>query len=70
MKKKLGIIFTERSNKGKTLLTIYETKDADSLKIYYDLSGKNFPKEFKVPKGTPLHLVDYRRQKDKLPVLK
>ena len=52
-------------NKGKTLLAIYEMKDADSLQICYDLSGRNFPKEFKAPKGTQLHLVDYRRQKEK-----
>ena len=40
-------------------------KDADSLQICYDLSGREFPKEFKAPKGTQRYLVDYRRPKEK-----
>ncbi|SVC69361.1 uncharacterized protein METZ01_LOCUS322215, partial [marine metagenome] len=53
---------------------IYEMKDGDSLRICYDLSGKEFPKEFpkefKAPKGTQLYLVDYRRQEEKSPAPK
>ena len=45
-------------------------KDGDSLRICHDLSGKEFPKEFKAPKGTQLYLVDYRRQEEKSPAPK
>ncbi len=37
---------------------------ADSMRICYDLSGAEFPKEFKAPKGTRLYLAGYRRQKE------
>jgi uncharacterized protein (TIGR03067 family) len=62
--KRLTIKSTDGPNRGKTFLAIYEMKDADSLRICYDLSGTDFPKEFKAPKGTQLYLVGYRRQKD------
>lgn len=63
--KRMTIKSTEGPNRGKTLLATYEMKNADSLQICYDLSGKKFPKEFKAPKGTQLHLVEYRRQEEK-----
>jgi uncharacterized protein (TIGR03067 family) len=53
---------TEGPNKGQTFLAIYEMKDAGSLRVCYDLSGTDFPKEFKAPKGTRLYLVGYRRR--------
>ena len=34
-----------------------------SMRVCYDLSGTDFPKDFKAPKGTQLYLVGYRRQK-------
>jgi uncharacterized protein (TIGR03067 family) len=58
---RMTIKSTEGANKGKTFLAIYEMKDAGSLRVCYDLSGTEFPKEFKAPKGTPLYLVGYRR---------
>jgi uncharacterized protein (TIGR03067 family) len=61
--KRITIKSTEGANKGKTFLAIYEMKNADSMRVCYDLSGTDFPKEFKAPKGTQLYLVGYRRQK-------
>jgi hypothetical protein len=52
----------EGPNKGKTFLAIFEMKDAVSMRVCYDLSGKSFPAEFKAPTGTSLYLVGYRRQ--------
>lgn len=49
-------------NKGKTFLAIYEIKGANAMRVCYDLSGNEFPKEFKAPKDTELYLVGYRRQ--------
>lgn len=60
--KRMTIKSTSGPNKGKTFLAIYEMKDANSMRVCYDLSGKDFPKEFKAPKGTELYLVGYRRQ--------
>jgi uncharacterized protein (TIGR03067 family) len=62
--KRMTIKGTDGPNRGKTILAIYEMKDAVSMRVCYDLSGKEFPKEFKAPKGTPLYLVGYRRQKE------
>lgn len=62
--KRMTIKSTEGPNAGKTFLAIYEMKNAVSMRVCYDLSGTDFPKEFKAPKGTPLYLVGYRRQKD------
>jgi uncharacterized protein (TIGR03067 family) len=59
--KRMTIISTNGPNKGKTFLAIYEMKDDRSLRVCYDLSGTDFPKEFKAPKGTALYLVGYRR---------
>lgn len=50
-------------NKGKTFLAIYEIKNADAMRVCYDLSGKAFPTEFKAPKGSEHYLVGYRRQR-------
>ena len=61
--KRMTIKSTEGPNRGKTFLAIYEMKNAVSMRVCYDLSGKDFPKEFKAPKGTSLYLVGYRRQK-------
>ena len=55
---------TDGPNRGKTFLAIYAMKDANSMRICYDLSGTDFPTEFKAPKETQLFLVGYRRQKE------
>jgi uncharacterized protein (TIGR03067 family) len=60
--KELDITGTDGPNKGKTILAIYE-RDGDTLRICYDLSGKNRPTEFKTKEGTQLFLVTYKREK-------
>ncbi|MBL8814078.1 MAG: thermonuclease family protein [Planctomycetaceae bacterium] len=49
-------------NQGKTLLAIFEISDKGLLRVCYDLSGKEFPKEFKSPSGTTQYLVEYRKE--------
>jgi uncharacterized protein (TIGR03067 family) len=61
--KALDITGTEGPNKGKTILAIYERK-GDTLRICYDLGGKNRPTEFKTEVGIQLFLVEYKRQKE------
>ena len=60
--KAIDIVGTDGPNKGKTILAIYE-RDGDTLKVCYDLGGKNRPTEFKTTKGTQLFLVTYKREK-------
>ena len=60
--KALDITGTEGPNKGKTILAIYE-RNGDTLRICYDLGGKNRPAEFKTTEGTLLFLVEYKLQK-------
>jgi uncharacterized protein (TIGR03067 family) len=60
--KQMDIIGTEGPNKGKTILAIYE-QDGDTLKVCYDLSGKERPTEFKSKEGSQLFLVTYKREK-------
>jgi uncharacterized protein (TIGR03067 family) len=60
--KELDITGTDGPNKGKTILAIYEL-DGDTLRICYDLTGKNRPTEFKTKEGTQLFLVTYKREK-------
>jgi uncharacterized protein (TIGR03067 family) len=59
--KALDITGTEGPNKGKTILAIYE-REGETLRVCYDLSGKARPKEFKTSEGTPLFLVEYKRE--------
>ena len=65
--KRMTIKSIDGPNRGKTFLAIYEMKDAESMRVCYDLSGKDFPKEVKAPKDTQLYLVGYRRQKEQTP---
>jgi uncharacterized protein (TIGR03067 family) len=60
--KTLDITGTDGPNKGKTILAIYEI-DGDTLRVCYDLGGKNRPTEFKTKEGTQQFLVTYKRQK-------
>jgi uncharacterized protein (TIGR03067 family) len=64
---RMTIKSVEGPNKGKTYLAIFEMKDAVSMRVCYDLSGTEFPTEFKAPKGTHLYLVGYRRQAGQTP---
>lgn len=61
--KEMDITGTEGPNKGKTFLAIYE-RDGDTLRVCYDLGGKERPKEFKTKEGTQLFLVTYKRDKE------
>jgi uncharacterized protein (TIGR03067 family) len=60
--KEMDVTGTEGPNKGKTFLAIYERK-GDTLRVCYDLSGKNRPTEFKTKEGTQLFLVTYKLEK-------
>src|SRR5262249_41377221 len=60
--KEMDITGTDGPNTGKTILAIYE-RNGDTLRICYDLSGKNRPTEFKAKAGTQLFLVTYKREK-------
>jgi uncharacterized protein (TIGR03067 family) len=60
--KAMDITGAKGPNKGKTYLAIYE-HTGDTLRVCYDLSGKNRPTEFKSKEGTLLFLVEYKRQK-------
>ena len=60
--KRITIKSTDGPNRGRAFFAIYEMKDVVSMRVCYDLSGKDFPKEFKAPKGTQLYVVGYRRQ--------
>jgi uncharacterized protein (TIGR03067 family) len=61
--KTLDITGTKGPNMGKTFLAIYELT-GDKLRVCYDLSGKDRPKEFKTTDGSLLYLVTYERQKN------
>lgn len=60
--KTMDITGTDGPNKGKTFKAIYE-RDGDTLKVCYDLSGKDRPTEFKTKADTQLFLVIYKREK-------
>jgi micrococcal nuclease len=49
-------------NQGKTLLAIFEVTGEGILRVCYDLTGKEFPTEFKAPAGTMHYLVEYRKE--------
>jgi uncharacterized protein (TIGR03067 family) len=53
---------TDGPNKGRTIPAIYEL-EGKTLRICYDLSGAQQPKEFKTAAGTKLYLVVYQRKK-------
>ncbi len=61
--KTLDITSTDGPHKGKTILAIYEL-DGDTLRVCYDLGGKNRPTEFKTKADTQLFLVTYEREKN------
>lgn len=54
---------TEGPNKGRIIPAIYEV-DGKTLRICYDLSGAQRPKEFKSLEGTKLYLVTYQRKEN------
>jgi uncharacterized protein (TIGR03067 family) len=60
--KTMDVTGTDGPNKGKTMLAIYEL-NGDTLRVCYDVSGKNRPTEFKSAADTQLFLVTYKRDK-------
>lgn len=60
--KTMKITGTNGPNKGKTFLAIYERK-GETLRVCYDLSGKETPTEFATKKDTRLFLVTYKKAK-------
>jgi uncharacterized protein (TIGR03067 family) len=60
--KELDITGTEGPNKGRTILAIYE-RDGVTMRVCYDLSGKDRPKGFSTQPGTQLFLVTHRLEK-------
>jgi uncharacterized protein (TIGR03067 family) len=60
--KAMDIKGTNGPNKGKTFLTIYDL-DKDTLRVCYDLGGKERPTEFATKAKTQLFLVTYKRVK-------
>ena len=60
--KTMDIVGTDGPNQGKTFPAIYELSK-DTVKICYDLSGKERPKDFKAEEGSKLFLVVYQREK-------
>jgi uncharacterized protein (TIGR03067 family) len=54
---------TDGPNRGKTFPAIYEL-EGDTLRVCYDLSGKQRPAEFKTMAGTLLYLVSYHRSNE------
>ncbi len=60
--KAMDITGTDGPNKGKTILAIYDHKE-DTLRICYDLGGKERPAEFATKAKTKLFLVTYKRAK-------
>jgi uncharacterized protein (TIGR03067 family) len=60
--KALDIMGTDGPNKGKTMLAIYEHQ-GDTLRVCYDLAGKNRPTEFATSKERPFFLAVYKRAK-------
>lgn len=64
--KAITVTGTNGPNQGKTFPAIYELKDG-TLRICYDLSGKERPTTFQSVAGTRLYLVTYRRKAAKRP---
>jgi len=60
--KTLDIKGTKGPNEGKTILAIYEL-DKDTLRVCYDLGGKERPGGFKTKPDTSLFLLTYKREK-------
>lgn len=61
--KTMEIKGTKGPNQGKTILAIYEL-NKDTLKICYDVTGKNYPPEFSAPANSGRLLITFRRSKD------
>lgn len=59
---KMKITGTVGPNQGKTLLAIFEVTAPDRMRVCYDVTGREFPTEFKSESGTTHYLVEYRKE--------
>jgi micrococcal nuclease len=59
---RMTITGTVGPNQGKIMLAIFEITDKETLRVCYDISGKDFPAEFKSESGTNHFLVEYRKE--------
>ena len=59
----LDVVATRGPNRGRFVPAIYDHTDG-RLRICYDLSGTERPREFKAPAGTRRFLATYRRAED------
>ena len=53
---------TEGPNAGKTMLTIFDAPDAQTMRLCYDLEGKEFPQAFESTAENKYFFVTYVRQ--------
>jgi uncharacterized protein (TIGR03067 family) len=53
---------TEGPNTGKTMLTIFDAPDAQTMRLCYDLEGKEFPQAFESTAENKYFFVNYVRQ--------
>jgi len=53
---------TEGPNAGKTMLTIFDAPDAQTMRLCYDLEGKKFPQLFESTVENKYFFVTYVRQ--------
>ena len=53
---------TEGPNTGKTMLTIFDAPDAQTMRLCYDLEGKEFPQAFESTADNKYFFVTYVRQ--------
>ena len=58
----MDITTTEGPDKGKTIKAIAELK-GDIMKVCYDISGKDRPKEFSTKDQPTFVLIEYKREK-------
>ncbi|MEM7147220.1 MAG: TIGR03067 domain-containing protein [Verrucomicrobiota bacterium] len=63
--KRMTITGTDGPNKGMTYLAVYEMDDEDSLRICYDLSGKNYPDTFDATQENGYYTATYQRETPK-----
>ncbi len=59
---RMTITGTVGPNQGKTLLAIFEVTAPDRMRVCYDVTGREFPTEFKSESGTTHYLVEYRKE--------
>ncbi|MFN9717964.1 MAG: thermonuclease family protein [Planctomycetota bacterium] len=59
---RMTITGTVGPNQGKTLLAIFEFTTSDRMRVCYDVTGREFPSQFKSESGTTHYLVEYRKE--------